>query len=106
MFPNPRDHLLEFRMHQRLTAAQRHGSCAELRKLIDATRQNVYRKRRGLIVVLVAVSARKIAPPDRDQVRKNGVVRRKEPLRKELELPEMAYDSPFDSHVQWIYAGR
>ena len=72
---NPTNDLVEVRVKQRLAPAEGDDAGPQHRQSIDAAHHVVGRHGRGVIVVFVAVRARQIAPPDRNEVRGDGPVR-------------------------------
>jgi hypothetical protein len=66
---------VEIRMEQRLTAAQRDDAGPERRQLIDAAENVVDRNRQRPVIVLVTVRARQVAPPNRNEVRGDRLIR-------------------------------
>ena len=69
-----RDDRVEVGMEQRLTAADRDDAGPQRRKAVDAPEDLVCRHRRRMVVVFVAVPARQITAPDRNQMGVDGLV--------------------------------
>src|SRR5579883_2522626 len=71
---NTADNIVELGMEQRFAAAERDHASFQIAEQFQAVQHSGKRHRLGEIVVLVTVSAGKIAAPDRDDVRHDGMV--------------------------------
>jgi hypothetical protein len=76
------DQVIQIRMQERLTAAERYDACAQICEKIDAPQHFRWGNRLGKIVEFIAISARQIASPRGNDVGKYRVVGRPDALEK------------------------
>ena len=91
--PNAADDVIEIGMEERLTAAHRHDPRTQVCEQVDAPKDVTRRNGLRMVVVLVAVRAREVAAPDRNQMRRDGCVWKAERLREHSRLPEPPLES-------------
>src|ERR1700733_9198411 len=76
MLANPGDEVIQFGMEKRLAAADGDYGCSEFAQLVDPLEHGSERNRWGKIVIFIAIFARQIAAPHRNDVRKQRMIGR------------------------------
>jgi len=71
-----RDNVVNFRVHHRLAAGNRDNGTSEFGKFINPFEHRFNRHGIAHFVVFIAIGAREIAPPHRDDVNENGMLGR------------------------------
>src|SRR5437868_13368819 len=81
--------VIEFGMQQGLATANGNHGRAQLSESVNAAQHRLKRDWLGTVVVLAAVSARKITTTDGDDVRNDGMVSRLQGLGNDTCLPQL-----------------
>ena len=84
------DHVIQFRVQQRLATADHNHCSAQLGQLINTAEQLFQWHRIGNVIVFAAISAGKIAAAHGNELRLNGMVRGDQPFGDHAHFAEFA----------------
>src|SRR5215510_192660 len=98
MAASPGNHILQLWVQQRFAPAERDRQRSEFGETVNTLQKNIRWNRVRVIVKLVAVGAREVAPANGYKVRQNGMLGRNQAPRKEFKFAGIGSEFARGSH--------